>query len=537
VKLLASNDEAPDFIIKFLKMIQFRLNTPVRKIRTDNETEFVNQTLRSYYKSVGISHETSVAESLQQNGVVERRNRTLVEATQTIKPDLSYLYVFGAFCYPNNDSEDLGKLQAKADIGFKKSPKTPHLHDDPLNESIHEDLTSQGSSSNVRPIHTPFESLSRWTKDHPIENVIDDPSRSVSTKKELHTNTMLCYFNAFLTLVEPKSFKKVKTDEFGGVLKNKARLVAQGFRQDEGIDFEESFAPVTRIEAIRIFIANASDKNMMICLYCDNKSAIDLCCNNVRHSRAKHIDVRYHFIKENVDNGIVELYFVRMEYQLADIFTKPLPRERFNFLIEKLGMRNMSPKTQPSGREIGRLKLRKLLLPNLPTKKKALDKADRGKGLNVLSEVALSEANQLKEATKQRKKDFHISQASGSGNRTDFESRVPDEQHRKTSGIDEGINTKLGVLDVPKYDSESEKESWGDSGEEEDDDDGDDDDTKDDEGNDANDDSDGNDHDGNDGNDGDGDDDDVNDDDNQKDDDMNDDEEETNSDRIKSDRI
>nr|GEV31358.1 retrovirus-related Pol polyprotein from transposon TNT 1-94 [Tanacetum cinerariifolium] len=79
-------------------------------------------------------------------------------------------------------------------------------------------------------------------------------------------------------------------------------------------------------------------------LYYDNKSAIAICCNNVQHSRAKHIDVRYHFIKERVDNGIVELYFVRMEYQLGDIFTKPLPRERFSFLIEKLGMRSMSPK-------------------------------------------------------------------------------------------------------------------------------------------------------------------------------------------------
>ncbi|GKD77053.1 retrovirus-related pol polyprotein from transposon TNT 1-94, partial [Tanacetum coccineum] len=80
-------------------------------------------------------------------------------------------------------------------------------------------------------------------------------------------------------------------------------------------------------------------------LYCDNKSAIVLCCNNIQHSRAKHIDVRYHFIKEQVENGIVELYFVRTKYQLADIFTKPLPRERFNFLIEKLGMRSMSPET------------------------------------------------------------------------------------------------------------------------------------------------------------------------------------------------
>ncbi|GJW24935.1 retrovirus-related pol polyprotein from transposon TNT 1-94 [Tanacetum coccineum] len=160
VKFLASKDEAPDFIIRFLKMIQVRLNATIRNIRTDNGTEFVNQTLRDYYESVSISHETSVARTPQQNGVVERRNRTLVEAARTMliyakallflwaeavatacytqnhsivrlrhgktpyellhdkKPDLSYLHVFGALCYPTNDSENLGKLQAKADIGI-----------------------------------------------------------------------------------------------------------------------------------------------------------------------------------------------------------------------------------------------------------------------------------------------------------------------------------------------------------------------------------------------------------------------------------
>ncbi|GJW42590.1 hypothetical protein Tco_0071389 [Tanacetum coccineum] len=56
-------------------------------------------------------------------------------------------------------------------------------------------------------------------------------------------------------------------------------------------------------------------------LYCDNKSAIALCCNNVQHSRSKHINIRHHFIREQVENGMVELYFVTMDYQLADIFT------------------------------------------------------------------------------------------------------------------------------------------------------------------------------------------------------------------------
>nr|GEZ31714.1 retrovirus-related Pol polyprotein from transposon TNT 1-94 [Tanacetum cinerariifolium] len=84
VKFLRSKDEAPDFIIKYLKMIQVRLKVSVRSIQTDNGTEFVNQTLREYYEEVGISHETSVARSSQQNGVIERRNRALIEAARMI---------------------------------------------------------------------------------------------------------------------------------------------------------------------------------------------------------------------------------------------------------------------------------------------------------------------------------------------------------------------------------------------------------------------------------------------------------------------
>nr|GEV24928.1 retrovirus-related Pol polyprotein from transposon TNT 1-94 [Tanacetum cinerariifolium] len=80
-------------------------------------------------------------------------------------------------------------------------------------------------------------------------------------------------------------------------------------------------------------------------MYCDNKSVIALCCNNVQHSRSKHIDIKYHFIKEHVDNEVIELYFVNTEYQLADIFTKALGRERIEFLINKLRMRSFMPET------------------------------------------------------------------------------------------------------------------------------------------------------------------------------------------------
>ncbi|GKC13663.1 retrovirus-related pol polyprotein from transposon TNT 1-94, partial [Tanacetum coccineum] len=117
VKCLRSKDEAPAFIINFLKMIQVRLKETVRHIRTDNGTEFVNQTLREYYEKVGISHETSVARSPQQNGVVERRNHTLIEAAHTMliyakAPLFLWAKAVASTC------ENLGKLQPKADIGI-----------------------------------------------------------------------------------------------------------------------------------------------------------------------------------------------------------------------------------------------------------------------------------------------------------------------------------------------------------------------------------------------------------------------------------
>ena len=77
-------------------------------------------------------------------------------------------------------------------------------------------------------------------------------------------------------------------------------------------------------------------------IYCDSKSAIAITLNPVHHSRTKHIDVRYHFIKDHVEKGHIEMHFVSTDFQLADLFTKPLDEKRFNFLISKLGMLNLS---------------------------------------------------------------------------------------------------------------------------------------------------------------------------------------------------
>nr|GFA25621.1 putative ribonuclease H-like domain-containing protein [Tanacetum cinerariifolium] len=135
-ELQALMDETPEVTKNFLKNIFVRLQSPVIIVRTDNGTEFTNHALKEYFDSVGITHETSAAKPPHQNGVVEHRNRTLVEAARTMlifshaslfiwaeaiataKPDISYLHVFRALCYSKNDREHIGKLGAKGNIGF-----------------------------------------------------------------------------------------------------------------------------------------------------------------------------------------------------------------------------------------------------------------------------------------------------------------------------------------------------------------------------------------------------------------------------------
>ncbi|GKD82655.1 retrovirus-related pol polyprotein from transposon TNT 1-94 [Tanacetum coccineum] len=172
-------------------MIQVRLKETVRRIRTDNGTEFVNQTLREYYEKVGISHETSVARSPQQNGVVERRNRTLIEAARTMliytkaplflwaeavatacytqnrsiirrrhgktpyellhnkPPDLSYLHVFGALCY---DSENLESIPNLQQTYHRRIIDTIHVDFDELTAMASEHSSSGPALHEMTPV-------------------------------------------------------------------------------------------------------------------------------------------------------------------------------------------------------------------------------------------------------------------------------------------------------------------------------------------------------------------------------------------------
>ncbi|GJS01119.1 putative ribonuclease H-like domain-containing protein [Tanacetum coccineum] len=383
-------------------------------------------------------HQKIVLRTLQQNDIVERRNRTLVEAAQTMlifskapmflwaeavatacytqnrslnhtrhnktsyelvhnkKLDLTFFWVFGALCYPTNNSENLGELQPMADIGIfigyapsRKGPAPnlltpgpissglvpnpapalpyvpptnkelemlfqpmfdeyfnppgnrqdpiPNVVQDPViptgpSVSISIDLdapsgshisspldhhsslvhhgvageqyaevnpfaaadpepfvnvfapdpTSEASSSGEIMLPEPnqsaqpYEHIRKWTDSHPLDNIIRNPPRPVSTRKQLATDALWCFYNSVLSKVEPKNFKsaatedcwfqvmqeeihefdrldvrelvpspdsamiialkwiyKVKLDEYGDVLKNKARLVAKEFRQEE----------------------------------------------------------------------------------------------------------------------------------------------------------------------------------------------------------------------------------------------------------------------------------------------------------------
>nr|GEZ95414.1 retrovirus-related Pol polyprotein from transposon TNT 1-94 [Tanacetum cinerariifolium] len=340
VKFLRSKDETPMFIIKFLKMIQVRLNVPVRRIRTDNGTEFVNQTLWDYYEEVGISHETSVACSPRQNGVVERRNRTLIEAARTMLiyaqaplflwaeavatacftqnqssiqlrhgktpyeilhsklPDLSFFHVFGALCYPTNNSENLGMLQPKADIGIligyaptkkafriynrrtRRIVETIDVDFDELTAMAFEqsssepalnDMTPRTISSGlvpevIAPIAKVIPQVDDDSTGSPSSTTVDQdapsPSKSL-TPTETQSSELVPRPDQVM-VITLKWINKVKLDELGGILKNKARLVARGYRHEEGIDFEESFSPVARLEAIWIFLAYAAHKNMVV---------------------------------------------------------------------------------------------------------------------------------------------------------------------------------------------------------------------------------------------------------------------------------
>nr|GEW58038.1 retrovirus-related Pol polyprotein from transposon TNT 1-94 [Tanacetum cinerariifolium] len=300
-----TKDETPEVIKNFLKKIFVHLQAHVIIVRTDNRTEFKNHALKEYFDSVGITHETSAAKTPLQNRVVEAIatvcytqscsiihrcfNKTPYELIQGRKPNISYLYVFGALCYPKNDREDISKLGAKGDIGFfigyaansvayrvynrrtNKIMEMMNVTFDELLAMAFEQNSSKPTPSASMSIQdyalTPMNSLNNLIFSHNVDKQSQPHAQQQWNHSSLPTasaaddvsNAVLDVWELVLSPdgIKPITLKwlfKNKHDEENTVIRNKIHLIVRGYRQEEGIDFEESFALVARMEAVKLRI-------------------------------------------------------------------------------------------------------------------------------------------------------------------------------------------------------------------------------------------------------------------------------------------
>ncbi|GJR88240.1 retrovirus-related pol polyprotein from transposon TNT 1-94 [Tanacetum coccineum] len=356
---------------EYSRMVENQNDVKVKQIRTNNGTEFRNHELESFCDKKGISQNFSSPYTPEQNGVAERKNKTLIEAARTMLngsvlskhfwtdairiacytqnrsiivkrndktsyeifrervPDISYFYVFGCPVFIHNHKDHLGKFNAKADDGYflgysyitqenhvpeviaHNEPEIPHTEDtegppDLINTEGTHEQNVQNDQMITQPTDIPSgnNTEDRLSRDQHIElvNIIGDHGEGMLTRsmaaKLTAASASECLFVDFLSKIEPKKVFKAlkypgwidamqeelnqfyrnkvwtlvplpygkiaigskwvfrnKKDEHGTTTKNKARLVAQGYSQEEGIDYDETFAPVAKMEAIRIFFA------------------------------------------------------------------------------------------------------------------------------------------------------------------------------------------------------------------------------------------------------------------------------------------
>nr|GFA62240.1 hypothetical protein [Tanacetum cinerariifolium] len=355
---LRSKDDTPEVLIDFLRLVQRGLQAQVRVVRTDKGTEFLNQTLHAYFAVEGIHHQTSVARTPEQNGVVEIRNRTLLEAARTMLSAAKVPLFFWAeaiatekgdecifvgysthskayrvfnkrtrvimesihvnfdelplMALDQNSSDPAPECQTMASYQNSSDPapecQTIALNHDSLSPAIQRqanfpqadktvttsnkldllfslmfDELLNGSSKVVSKSFA-ISAVNAPNQHHPLEQVIGNPSQPVRTRRRLESDAEMCMFALTEELhqfdrldvwelvdrplctnvINLKWLWKNKCNEENIVIRNKSRLVAKGYAQKEGVDFEESFAPVARLEAVRLFIAYAAHKSFTI---------------------------------------------------------------------------------------------------------------------------------------------------------------------------------------------------------------------------------------------------------------------------------
>nr|GEV30208.1 hypothetical protein [Tanacetum cinerariifolium] len=373
VKFLRSKDETPELVIKFLQQIQVGLNKTIRDIRTDNGTEFINKALTAYYERVGIFHQKIVPRTPQQNGVVERQNRTLVEAARIITGPAPIFLTPGQIKPPRIERPVPPALAVPVPVNSAGTRSSTTIDQDAPSPSHSSSFFTLQSPS----LHQDVAAESTLTEDNHVAPIDNNP-----------------FMNVFAL---ESSSDASSSGDYGDVLKNKARLVTKGYRQEEGIDFEESFAPVARIEAIRIFIANAATKNMTIyqmdvkTVFLNDKLKEEVYVSQpegfvdpdhpthvYRLKKAlyglkqaprayqasptkKHFEALkqvFRYLRGTINWGLwypkdttmaltayADANHTGCQDTRRNIFTKALLRERFEFLLPRLGMKSMSPKT------------------------------------------------------------------------------------------------------------------------------------------------------------------------------------------------
>ncbi|GJX86791.1 retrovirus-related pol polyprotein from transposon TNT 1-94 [Tanacetum coccineum] len=317
VFFLCSKDEASEVIISFIKKTQLNLQLQIQSVRTDNGSEFRNKTLAKFYDEVRITQQFSAARTPQQNGVVERRNRTLVEAISkmaskqfSLEPGLSKLNETEKSSNPSvsevsetskKDLEDLFHDFYDEYFDTSKITKSPTTNVETSNEEIppseeevfHEISESFQEDSNSYSLNDDVkQSLEEVKVTSSNTNQIlktwfpnDDGMQVPSTRflmNRFEDALLLMQCNARRTRINiarmkvgdiprPKVKTIINTNDFKNkknassrLTDNQVRLVAQGYRQEEGINYDDTFAPVARIEAIRLFHAYAAHKNFTV---------------------------------------------------------------------------------------------------------------------------------------------------------------------------------------------------------------------------------------------------------------------------------